>query len=311
MPKRLPKTQQLSVFQAVVHLHSINAAAKALNMSQPSVTRIIKDLEDCLGTQLIVRSSQGITLTPAGKSFATNTSFFLENLSRAMDEAVNLYGKTNARVRFGCSPISTGSIVIPAIRQLMCEFPESSCHVDDNPLGRNMKHIRDGFLDFAIGNANADASFSDFEQEALFECPFYVCCRRGHPLEKATKLEDLLGGSWWITGQHRVTETKYPIFTDFKAKRSFSTRSFMVGYPMITENNYLALLSSIQIRNHADKLSVIPIKDFESVGRYVLIYLKSVPMTHIARRLITLLHSYADEYPWELNHKETVKPYVS
>ena len=302
MSFRLPKTQQLSVFQAVVRLHSINAAAKSLNMSQPSVTRIIKDLEECLGTQLIIRSSQGITLTPAGKSFATNTSFFLENLTRAMNEAVNIYGKTNARVRFGCSAITAGSIATPAVRQLMREFPESSCHIDDAPIERNMKHIRDGYLDFAIGKADANVSFSEFEQEALFECPFYICCRKGHPLENSTKLEDLLGASWWITGHHRVMETTYPIFTEFKAKRAFSTRSFIVGYPMLLENDYLAILSTIQIRNHADKISVIPIENFESIGRYVLIYLKSVPMTHISRRLITLLHSYADEYPWAINN---------
>ena len=66
----LPKLQQLKVFQQVIRSGSIRGAARALEQSQPAVSRTIRELEQILETQLINRSSQGMTLTETGRAFA-------------------------------------------------------------------------------------------------------------------------------------------------------------------------------------------------------------------------------------------------
>ena len=61
--KYLPKILQLKTFQEVIRRGSIRAAARALNQSQPAISRAIKELEHTLNTQLIVRGAKGMMLT--------------------------------------------------------------------------------------------------------------------------------------------------------------------------------------------------------------------------------------------------------
>jgi LysR family tdc operon transcriptional activator len=300
MKSRLPKMTQLVALNAIVKYGSINAAAKALNIAQPSLSRSIKELEELLNTQLVIRGSLGVTLTPAGESFATNSAMILEAMTRAIDQTYLMSGKTDTLVRFGGSPISARSVVRPALDYLMREFPNCRVHVDDNPIERHIEQLKNGFLDFAIGNGGSDVSFSDFIVEPLFDCPFYIACAKGHPLENATHLSELANANWWITGEHRVMERENFEFKAFNLRKSLSTRAFLLGSEMVLNNGYLALLSSVQIKNLIDHVSVIPIKNFECIGHYVLIRRKNTPLTSAAERLITHLHQVADSYEWSM-----------
>ena len=300
MKSRLPKMTQLVALHAIVKYGSINAAAKALNIAQPSLSRSIKELEELLNTKLVIRGSLGITLTPAGESFATNSAMILEAMTRAIDQTYLMSGKTDTLVRFGVSPISARSVVRPALGHFMREFPNCRVHVDDNPIERHIEQLKNGFLDFAIGNGGSNVSFADFIVEPLFDCPFYIACAKGHPLEKATHLSQLADANWWITGEHRVMERENLEFKTFNLRKSLSTRAFLLGSDMVLHNGYVALLSSVQIKNMIDQVSIIPIKNFECVGHYVLIRPKNTPLTSAAERLITHMHLVADGYDWAL-----------
>ena len=66
---RMDRLQQLSVFRRVVETGNITRAARDLAMSQPSVSRIIGELEQRLGVPLLLRSPRGLTATEAGQAF--------------------------------------------------------------------------------------------------------------------------------------------------------------------------------------------------------------------------------------------------
>ncbi len=297
---RLPKMSQLVAFHAVVKHGSINAAAKSLNMAQPSLSRSIKELEELLNVQLIVRGSAGVTLTPSGVSFATNTSMILETTTRAIDESYMLSGKTDMLLRFGLSTITARSIAQPALTAFMREFPNCRFHVDDNPIERHMEQLKNGFLDFATGNASGDVSFAGVSVDPLFECPFYICCAKGHPLENARHLSELTNADWWITGEHRIMERENLEFKMFNLRRSMSTRAFIVGAELLLKNQFLALLSTVQIKSLGASVSVIPIENFNCIGRFSIFRAKNRPLTRAAERMIALMHIVADHYDFSL-----------
>lgn len=300
MRTHLPKISQLIAFQAVVKYGSINAAAKVLNLAQPSVSRSIKELEDCVNTQLIVRGTLGIKLTPAGESFATHTSMLLETMTRAIDQTYLLSGKTDTLIRFGASIISARSIVRPSLGYLMREFPNCRVHFESGSLDRHIEQLKNGFLDFAIGNGNIMSSLSEFLVEPLFSCPFYIVCAKGNPLEKARHLEDLIDANWWITGHHCVEERQNLEFKTFNLRKSLSTKDFVLGFEMILNHGYIALLSSVQINSFRSSLSVIPIQNFESVGNFVLVRPRNRPLTTACDRFITHLKREAMNYKWNI-----------
>jgi DNA-binding transcriptional LysR family regulator len=65
------------------HLH-FGRAARALNISQPPLSRQIRDLERCIGTQLFDRSTRGVTLTDTGISFLVESRRILEHVTRSV-----------------------------------------------------------------------------------------------------------------------------------------------------------------------------------------------------------------------------------
>lgn len=297
---RLPKISQLAALQAIVQYGSFNAAAQALSMSQSSLTRSIQELETVVGAQLLIRGKRGSTLTSAGMTFASQASFLLEGLTRAMNDAAGNGSGADQIVRFGFSPISAHSVTSPALGFMMKEFPRCRFHVDDNSIERNIEQIRTGFLDFAIGNVDSGISLSDFDTEPLFECPFYIVCAKSNPLAGATSLLHLKDANWWVTGEHRIMERKNLEFLLLNMKKSLSTRSFIVGMPMVLHNGYLALLSAVQLNKYIDDLCILPIPNFEAVGRFSIVRMKNVPLSAPAERLISHLHYAADHYDWAL-----------
>jgi LysR family tdc operon transcriptional activator len=300
MQEKLPKMNQLVALQSVVQTGSINAAAKTLGMSQPAVSRTIRELEEALQVQLLVRGAEGVRLTEAGKSFAANCSLILQSLRRAQAQSLALGGKCETRVSIGVSPITARSILVPALSSLGREFPECEFHVEAGPIERHLPQLRDGTLDFAIGNAEAKLSGGDLALEPLFECPFFFVCARGSAYESARSLSELSGARWWITGEHRVMERKSSAFRALAKGQSLSTRSNTVGIQMVLRHGYLALLSTVQIRHFRDQMSIIPIRDVSVTGRYVAVRLKDMPMTSSAERLLALMHREADAYCWKL-----------
>jgi DNA-binding transcriptional LysR family regulator len=86
--QRLPSLQQLRAFEAVADRESISAAAKAIHLSQPSVTQAIGDLERKVGAALFDRRRTGCYLTSAGGIFRPRVLRMLTQIRNALSEPV-------------------------------------------------------------------------------------------------------------------------------------------------------------------------------------------------------------------------------
>ena len=82
----LPNLRHLRAFSAVAHLSSVNAAAEAVNLSQPAVSQAIAKLEAAFGTQLALRRSSGTFATDAGAVLAARLDRFFQQLRAALRE---------------------------------------------------------------------------------------------------------------------------------------------------------------------------------------------------------------------------------
>lgn len=110
--------QVLRYFLAIVEEGSITGATEYLSISQPSLSRQIKDLEEHLGHKLFDRGSRTITLTPAG-----------EPLRDRAREILLMADRTEAELTSMDKPIN-GDVYIGAGEQKPCaswQGPQSAC----------------------------------------------------------------------------------------------------------------------------------------------------------------------------------------
>ena len=125
----MDKLQQLSVFRRVVETGNITRAARDLAMSQPSVSRIIGELEGRLGVPLLLRSPRGLTATEAGQAFHAEAVSILDRLEEAEASLRGAQASLAGPVRIACVAAFFNAVVLPWLTDFLHANPAVSLDV--------------------------------------------------------------------------------------------------------------------------------------------------------------------------------------
>lgn len=110
--------RHLRYFVAIVRNGSFRAAAEELNISQPPLTRQIQQLEEVIGTPLLIRRASGVQPTEAGVSLATEASNILALVERACTNAGLIGAGQLGRLDVGVF----GSAVLDIVPRIVLDF---------------------------------------------------------------------------------------------------------------------------------------------------------------------------------------------
>jgi DNA-binding transcriptional LysR family regulator len=112
----------LRIFQRIAHCGSFSRAGRELGLSQPSVSRIMADLERDVGVALITRSTRGVSLTERGIDYLARVEPILGALDEA-DHAARGTGELRGRLRVGLSSSFAAREVIPRLPGFIAKHP--------------------------------------------------------------------------------------------------------------------------------------------------------------------------------------------
>ena len=116
----------IRLFLRVAETGQISEAARALGLSQPTASRFLKRLETLLGTQLVDRSPQGLSLTQAGQDFLTPARQLVDGWHDAVD-AINADKPSISGTLRVVVPIAIGQGFLAAIAaRFLCAHPEAA-----------------------------------------------------------------------------------------------------------------------------------------------------------------------------------------
>ena len=185
---------QIRDFIAVVEAGGIRAAARKLGVSQPAITRSVRGLETELRARLLRRTPTGVVLTQPGRALFARARAAQAELRKA-EEEVDQLAQTARAVAFGVSP--TSAIVVPeAVTRFRQQFPQARIHIAEGLPQSLIPMVRDETLDFAICRRALVELDSGLAFRPLFRNDFAVVARKGHPLEKASSLAQLVDACW-------------------------------------------------------------------------------------------------------------------
>ncbi|KGT91241.1 LysR family transcriptional regulator [Enterobacter cancerogenus] len=110
-----------SVFNRICELGSLSAAARALDISRPMVSRYLDEMEKWAGARLLHRSSRRLTITPAGEKVLEKTRM----LARLADEITGQGepGEPQGTLRVACAHSTATHILGPMIPAFLARYP--------------------------------------------------------------------------------------------------------------------------------------------------------------------------------------------
>ncbi|MGP4078912.1 LysR family transcriptional regulator [Pseudalkalibacillus sp. R45] len=196
--------RHLEYFSEVARHLSFTKAAATLHVSQPSISKAIKQLEEELGVSLFYRSKE-LELTDAGKAVLINTKSVLQAFNNLTSELTDIMDLKKGEIRIGIPPIIGAAF----FSKLISQFKETYAHVDLslNEVGsKSIKQgVEEGSLDIGLV-CNLPDNKGNFEMVRLINDPLMLIVHTDHPLAMENEVElTALKGQPFILYRHDFT----------------------------------------------------------------------------------------------------------
>ena len=140
----------MQYYLAVVREGTISAAAKALHISQPSLSRQMKELEEELDAALFVRGNRRITLTEEGMVLRKRAEEMLHLMKMAEDEIAQIKNHISGSVRIGAGESWSFHYLSRTAASLAKEHPDIRFHITSGDTQDLMDELDNGLIDFAV-----------------------------------------------------------------------------------------------------------------------------------------------------------------
>lgn len=142
--------KHLNYFVAVAEAGSFTQAARKLHVTQPSLSKMVRLLEEDLGVQLIDRSSKQIELTDAGMTILRSAKHIIQSFERMSSDLEEVVKLKKGTLRLGIPPMVGGYFLPSIIEKFLTHYPEIRLHVIEQG-GKSLEHdIIQGELDFGM-----------------------------------------------------------------------------------------------------------------------------------------------------------------
>lgn len=170
---------------AAVEDGSLRSAARRLGISQPALTKAIRELERELATSLLTRTSTGVTATAQGKVLFEHARAADLALSAAVNQIRQLGGEMVGDLSVAAVPLAVMMLIPETLRTFSREFPQIRLRIHEELYIEQLSRLRKGEVDVAIGPLPAGIPSGELIIEPLMPISMVVVVGKGNPLARA------------------------------------------------------------------------------------------------------------------------------
>ena len=179
MDRRI-KFRHLDAFSAIARARSFKAAAEQLHLTQPAISKTLKELEDILGVVVMERSRSGVSLTPEGEVFLQ----FAEHSTAALRQglrSVRGAGVGAGVLRVGALPSVAASLLPAAAIAFVQTSSETLLEVHEGPHHDLTARLRSGGLDLMVGRLGNPETMVGLSFQQLYSEQVVIVAAAGSP----------------------------------------------------------------------------------------------------------------------------------
>lgn len=200
---------QLTTFVTVISEGSMTAAADKLYLTQPAVSQQIRNLEEELGVELLVRGVRQIKATPQGEILYEHSRKILQQVQQAEVAIKSIGAELKGHIKIGTLSSIGLHLISPIIGRLMRHNPDLHVRVDYSEGHELIKNFKRGSLDILI----LPDSLAEF----------------GSEVDVQVESKFLSKEEMWLVGSGKETET--PVQISFSQVGQFPFVNFVEEYP--------------------------------------------------------------------------------
>jgi DNA-binding transcriptional LysR family regulator len=194
------KLHALKALVAAIEEGSLRAAARRIGVSQPALTKLVRELEIELAAPLLDRHSQGVRPTPQGLVLFEHAVKAARELTSATDQIQQLSGQMRGELNVAAVPVAMMLLMPETLRTYSRAYTDIRLRVSEELFVEQLQKLRNGQVDLVVGGIPEGLPSGEFMTEQLMQTHMVVVARRGSRYAKAQRLADLVEASWVYTG---------------------------------------------------------------------------------------------------------------
>jgi DNA-binding transcriptional LysR family regulator len=284
--------RQIEVFSTIMRTGSVTEAAKALNVSQPSVSKVLKHTEVRLGFPLFKRISGRLFPTQEAEILYAETSRIDEDVNHLSQLASELSDGVVGRARLGCPPSLSTHILPMGIQAFRAKCPNISVQLTISPSALIRSEVIRRRVDLSL--AHFPTSDPEIDGVTLGTGRMVCLMRNDHELAKASSVcaDDLLGRNM-IFGYAdqdflQLIDRAAPELRK-NASCDLLVNHFTVAASLAQRGLGVALVDEFTVTGgHFDDLAIVPFEP-EIPIHVGVIYPRYKPLSTVAQRFIETL----------------------
>lgn len=249
--------RQLKYFLQVIKDKSITKAAKNLFITQPALSKSLKNMEDELGVELLIKRSSGTEPTDCGVRLAEYVTPLVDSFNHIEDQLQDFLELQKGNVSIGCGPTFGFPYINTIISQFHELYPniEVTMHVTSARIIKGM--LKNYELDIGIfSEPQQDDDSIDLKYPAIHPGEMVVVCNIDHPLaqQRSIRLTDLKNETFNLFSSDFALHTmaiNHCRNAGFEPRINFTCNSIELLLDMTASGNGICFLP----RPYAEKIS--------------------------------------------------------
>ena len=183
----LPSLRQLQFLDALARAGSFSRAADEMNVTQPTLSSAIRELEATVGTQLVERQARGARLTSAGRDAVERARHILSETEDLVLTARGAGAPLHGPFRLGAIPTIAPFVLPGLMKRLKADYPDLTLFLREDQTARLLDDLLARKLDAALIALPYEAA--GIETHGVFEDEFLLAAPAGHALNGLSRLQ--------------------------------------------------------------------------------------------------------------------------
>lgn len=295
------RLRHLRMLVALEEYKKLSLVARAFGISQPSLSRLLSELEYQAGTQLFERHHRGTALTPAGQALARYAKMMVTDFARAEDEIVAITAGSRGRVNLGSIMTPAAEIVVPALTAVLKANPGIDVNIvfdnSDSLLGRVVGRE----LDFSVCRYShrLAAEGDNLEYASIGKDSLRIVAAPTHELAQSSEIDvsHLRNVDWVLQPHGTVLRTAVEAFHQewsIIPKSVISTSSELMTLHLVVQSERIGIFPTrvAELFETHNLVRILPIESQIILPEFGLVWPRNRQLSDAAEIVLKAIRSF-------------------